>query len=290
MSSLAFSVLGSYAASAVGLAPAIGWAAGSLVATLFSQKSEPGKSSGKLSNLKVQSSGYGLMIPFIFGTCRIGGNLIWATDLIEVVVKKYSGGKGASKALSSKTYYYYANLAIALCANESVQIKRCWANGILLWDNAAYPSYVSVYLGTETQLADPYIETYEKVGNVPAYRGITYIVFKKFPLEAYNMSIPQLNFEVVRTVNGVDQLENIVQYISSLSGLNPLDIDTSSLVNMPVEGFLLTNQAKIDEVLAFLGRFNFFDFVETGEKLVVKKRALGTPAVNIAESELVING
>ena len=49
-----------------------------------------------------------------------------------------------------------------------------------------------LYLGTEDQLPDPTIESYEGVGTAtcPAYRGLAYIVFHDFQLEKYGNRIP----------------------------------------------------------------------------------------------------
>lgn len=37
----------------------------------------------RLSDLKVQTSSYGTQIPKVFGTMRVAGCVIWATELIE---------------------------------------------------------------------------------------------------------------------------------------------------------------------------------------------------------------
>ena len=65
----------------------------------------------RLGDLAVQTSSYGTPIPKIFGTMRVAGTVIWATDLAEH--RSTSGGKGRPKAT---TYSYSASFAVALSA------------------------------------------------------------------------------------------------------------------------------------------------------------------------------
>lgn len=71
--------LGLFAASVVG-------------SFLFQNKQEP---QGKLNDLKVSSSAYGQGIAWVWGTMRVPGNMIWATDFEEE--KRRVGGKGGGK-------------------------------------------------------------------------------------------------------------------------------------------------------------------------------------------------
>lgn len=57
----------------------LGWMAGSIVGTmLFSDQG--GSAPPGLSDLKVSGSSYGAPIPFLMGTDRMGGQIIWASD------------------------------------------------------------------------------------------------------------------------------------------------------------------------------------------------------------------
>lgn len=55
-----------------------------------------------------------------------------------------------------------------------------------------------LYKGTEEQMPDPFIEAMERIGNVPAYRGLAYIVLEDFPLGEFGNYIPYFIFEVQR--------------------------------------------------------------------------------------------
>lgn len=43
----------------------------------------PRRTGPRLTELAVQTSSYGTPIPRLFGTMRVAGSVIWATDLIE---------------------------------------------------------------------------------------------------------------------------------------------------------------------------------------------------------------
>jgi hypothetical protein len=58
---------------------------------------------------------------------------------------------------------------------------------------------MTVYVGSNTQLPDPTIETVLGVGNVPAYRGLAYAVFRDLELAEFGNRIPNLTFEVVES-------------------------------------------------------------------------------------------
>ena len=56
-----------------------------------------GREGPRLTELKLQTSSYGQPIPRLYGTMRVAGSVIWATDLKETRAKS-GGGKGKPKA------------------------------------------------------------------------------------------------------------------------------------------------------------------------------------------------
>ena len=62
----------------------VGGAIGSLIGQSIDQQLSLGPRRGpRLGDLSVQTSSYGTQIPRIYGTMRVAGTVIWATDLIE---------------------------------------------------------------------------------------------------------------------------------------------------------------------------------------------------------------
>ncbi|MEG8047540.1 hypothetical protein QP175_15955 [Sphingomonas aerolata] len=79
----------------------------------------------RLTELAVQTSSYGSQVPKLFGTMRVAGTVIWATDLIES--RATSGGSKGQPSVS--TYSYAASFAVLLSARPVLGIGRIWAEG-----------------------------------------------------------------------------------------------------------------------------------------------------------------
>ncbi|NYT42456.1 hypothetical protein HZY97_16915 [Sphingomonas sp. R-74633] len=175
------------------LGAAIGAIAGNAIDhAIFKPK---GREGPRLSDLKLQTSSYGTQLPKLFGTMRVAGSVIWATDLIEHRNRE-SGGKGQA---STTTYSYTASLAVALSARPILGVGRIWADGQLLrgaaGDFKARTGF-RLHLGGEDQAADPLIVAAEGAGQAPAHRGIAYAVFEDLELGPWGNRIPSLSFEV----------------------------------------------------------------------------------------------
>lgn len=186
----------------------------------------------RLSDLAVQVSTYGKTIPILYGTMRIAGNIIWATSLKETVnttTTRSGGGKGSSGGTrtTATTYSYSVSLAIALCAGEISEVVRAWADAKLL--DASYGNY-RIYRGTQDQLPDPLMEAIEGAGNVPAYRGLAYIVLEDFPLADFGNRIPNFSFEVKRPVRtpdyGTQTTEEMITAMTLIPGAGEFVYDT----------------------------------------------------------------
>jgi hypothetical protein len=185
--------------TAVGTAIAgpIGGAIGAIVgqaadAEIFASKARHGP---RLGDLSIQTSSYGSQIPKIFGTMRVAGTVIWATDIKEDRTKS-GGGKGQPKTV---TYSYSASFAVALSGRPIRAVRRIWADGKLLRGAAGdFKSETGyrLYPGNESQAVDPLIASAEGAGKAPAHRGIAYAVFEDFQLADYGNRIPSLTFEV----------------------------------------------------------------------------------------------
>ncbi len=176
----------------------IGGAIGSLIGTqidrsLFTPKGAKG---ARLGSLAVQNSSYGSDLPRLFGTMRVAGSVIWATDLKESKHSS-SSGKGQPK---STTYSYSASFAVALSARRIVAVERIWADGSLLRGSAGdWKSSLGafrLYPGDEAQAIDPLIGAAEGIDGTPACRGLAYAVFEDLQLADFGNRIPSLSFEV----------------------------------------------------------------------------------------------
>ncbi|WP_238120812.1 MULTISPECIES: baseplate multidomain protein megatron [unclassified Xanthobacter] len=184
----------------------------------------------RLTDLDVMASTQGAAIPRVYGRARLSGQVIWATRLFEVKKTETQsvGGKGGSLApkVSTVTYTYYGNFAVALCAGPVSRIGRIWADGKLM-EQAGIT--VRRYLGAHDQSPDPWIVAKQGDVGAPAYRGIAYLVFENLDLTDYGNRLPQITAEVER---GVGALEPQVRAVTLIPGATEFGYDTVNTLQM----------------------------------------------------------
>ncbi|WP_109314737.1 baseplate multidomain protein megatron [Pseudovibrio ascidiaceicola] len=194
---------GQVAAFALSAAASI---AGSYLDNMLVSAFTPGSKSHvegqRLDNLQVMGSSEGAVVPLVAGRARVSGQVIWATNLHEVVTtttEKHGGkaGGGSSSTVTQTTYSYYANFAVGICEGPISDILRVWADSKEI-DTTKIT--MRIYNGDEEQEADPLIAAKQGSPDVPAYRGLAYVVFEELPLADFGNRLPQLTFEVVRSV------------------------------------------------------------------------------------------
>lgn len=166
----------------------------------------------RLNDLRIQSGGYGQMLPIIKGSAmRVAGTVIFTPAAIKetgTFVTTDSGGQ----SVTTETFVYSTSAAIALndTADKAiVGVRRIWADGQLIANysssaNLAVHSQslsgasgMRVYFGTETQAQDPYLLTANPVES--AYRGTAYVVILDLQLAKYGNRLPNLEFEVLNS-------------------------------------------------------------------------------------------
>ncbi|OLP61860.1 hypothetical protein BJF93_19440 [Xaviernesmea oryzae] len=187
---------------------AVGAMAGSAIdhALLGGQRSE----GVRLGDARLVGAEEGAAIPRAYGAVRLGGTLIWATRFEEEARVERQGGKGGGAR--SETFRYYANFALGLCEGPIACVRRVWADGREL-DLSTVE--MRVYRGTRDQAPDPLIEAKQGEGRTPAYRGLAYLVFEHFPLDAYGNRLPTIQAEVLRIVGS---LENQIRAVTIIPG------------------------------------------------------------------------
>ncbi|MDR7058610.1 MULTISPECIES: phage tail protein [unclassified Sphingopyxis] len=199
MATLVLTVVGGIVGGPVGAA--IGAAVGQQIdAQIFKPK---GREGPRLADLKIQASTYGQQIPQLFGTMRVAGSVIWATDLIERRNKR-GGGKGRP---STTEYSYAVSLAVALSSRPIRRIGRIWADGNLLRGSSGTFQERCIFRwhnGSEDQAVDPLIASALGIASVSAFRGCAYAVFEELELGTFGNRIPSLTFEVEADAAGID--------------------------------------------------------------------------------------
>ncbi|MDN7456604.1 phage tail protein [Burkholderia cenocepacia] len=160
------------------------------------------------ADIRVQDSAYGKFIPKVWGRYRLSGNVIWTGTPHSH--DQSSGGKGGGGGKGGNQPYVTMSFAVALCKGEVDAILRIWANGKLIYDVSNPSNWRAIsgsnsmvtgwtmYPGNETQTADPTMQSQLGAANVPAYRGLCYVVFNELNLQQWGNYLPSLSFEVVR--------------------------------------------------------------------------------------------
>jgi hypothetical protein len=174
---------------------AYGFQLGLLAGSALFPTQLPSASGPRLEDLNTTTAEIGGPVIIPWGSPPVPGTVIHLGELVEVETTEKQGGKGAPEQ-SVTTYSYYQNIAIGLCEHaEGLGIAAVWENGAIVYDvrpiredesadtynerqsaSAAYADAFVFYDGNEDQLPDPTIELDKGAGNVPAYRGLAYIV------------------------------------------------------------------------------------------------------------------
>ena len=182
----------------------------------------------RLTDARLPGADEGTAISRVYGTARIGGTLIWATRFEEQVLVERTGGKASGP--KSESYRYCANIALGLCEGPVVSFRRMWADGREVDLSAVL---IRVYTGAHTQPPDPLIEARQGEGNTPAYRGLSYIVLERFPLDAYGNRIPVIQFEVICPTGA---LEEKIRAVTVIPGSTEHGYDPSLVTDRPGGG------------------------------------------------------
>lgn len=172
----------------------VGSAIGALIGQSIDQELlAPVRRGPRIGDLAVQTSTYGTQVPRIYGTMRVAGSVVWATDLVE------HSDTGGAKGEPDVTYSYTVSLAVALSSRPATAIKRIWADGKLLRGaegDFKVGTKFRFHDGSEDQELDPLIASIEGITETPAYRGLSMAVFEDLELGEFGNRIPFLTFEV----------------------------------------------------------------------------------------------
>jgi hypothetical protein len=241
------SIILSSAGSALGgsmagsLGAALGQVAGSMAGRFIDYKlfgrvnnSISSSAGSSLKDLSVQTATYGIMIPVIYGTVKVAGNIIWALPIREEKSTQSfvsSMGKGGRHTHTRTDYSYFASFAVSISEGEIDEITKIYANNRQLY-TARYN--IRIHRGTEDQLPDSLIEKILGVGKTPAYRGQAYVVFDDLPLAEFGNQIPNLNFEVKRSVKTSlgAMAEDLIESIVLIPGSGEFVYDTKTQFKM----------------------------------------------------------
>ena len=231
MATILLSAAGAAIGSSVGgsllgvSAAVIGRAAGATLGRLIDERllgaGSPAVETGKVDRFRLTGASEGAPIADVHGRARVAGQVIWSSRFEERVTET-GGGKGAPSQPTTRSYSYSVSLAIALCEGEIARVGRVWADGN---EMSRRDLSLRVYSGSEEQLPDPKIEAVEGAGQVPAYRGIAYVVIEDLDLAQFGNRVPQFSFEVMRT--GAGDIADNVRAVALIPGTGEYALATT---------------------------------------------------------------
>lgn len=193
----------------------VGGAVGGSIGALIGQQIDArifgpsGREGPRLKDLTLSTSSYGQPIARQFGRMRVGGTIIWSTDLIENRQKQTTGKNQPATTI----YSYTASFAVALSSTPISRVGRIWADGNLLrgaQDDLKVGGSLRIYRGFGDDPVDPLIAA-DKGVMAPAFRDCAYAVFENLELGEYGNRIPALSFEIF--ADGGDASVSLAQLV-----------------------------------------------------------------------------
>lgn len=209
----------------------IGFAIGSLIGNAIDPVTIKGP---KLGDLPVQTSRDGGPRGIPYGTIACHGNVIDRGEFVKKK-KKQRQGKGGPVTV---TEHVYLTFAVGICEGPIAAVLRIWEDEKLVYDartgsgfsqeTTKYAQGIEIYLGDESQLPDPDLETIHGVGTTPAYRGTAYVVFRNKDLTERRGSIPQFRFEVTSALaSTTDPYTVALLHMNGTNGSSSFPDDTA---------------------------------------------------------------
>ena len=147
------------------------------------------------NGLRIQTSAYGMVIPVVFGTTRITGNLIWYGDFTAIPHYKETessggkGGGGSDEYISD--YTYTCTFMMALCEGEIITIGKIWSGKSLIASFETSGFYL--YKGSAVQVPFWHVAARYPAQSL-AYPRLAYIAVPNYNLGSSG-SLPNLSFE-----------------------------------------------------------------------------------------------
>lgn len=153
-----------------------------------------GQKTPRYTDINLQTSAQGLPIPVLWGTNRVGTNIIWYGDFKSRTTSV--AGKGGLLGGGSE-YYYSCAVILALCEGPIQGINQVWANGTLTNLGALDLSLVN---GTATQPPWSYLES-AYPSQALSYARTAYVCSGAYQLGT-SPDLPSHNFEVIGNLAG----------------------------------------------------------------------------------------
>jgi hypothetical protein len=99
----------------------------------------------RIGAIRIQTSAYGGVLPLVYGTTRISGNLIDYNDFVATShTESTGGGKGGGGGSTNTTYTYSATVLLSLCEGVVNRIPTVWQDKVKTLGGVETPQSVNV--------------------------------------------------------------------------------------------------------------------------------------------------
>lgn len=140
---------------------------------------------GKLDDLRITGSEYGTIIPRVWGTARMGANVIWAAPIRHSVISTPStSGKGGPTIPGTNTHIYKSDFGLQICRGEMDGVRKIWADADVLNDD---PPWIVSYEAEDATIVAPA----EAYNDLTASNGQA---VRKIGFQSATSTVGRLNF------------------------------------------------------------------------------------------------
>jgi Putative phage tail protein len=174
-----------------------------------------------ITELRLTRSNYDIPIEAVFGRHYVAGNVIWIGNAVRGLTEAGAFERGDGTYANPSGSYTYFDFALAVAVGPIDAVGKIYVNDILVSDTqvssskrspaffGAYTgntetytqrgSEIILYSGGESQLSNPYM-AHDGLP-VVAYRGISYVFFRRFPISTTTAQFPSIVVEVIERAN-----------------------------------------------------------------------------------------
>ncbi|MEQ8767220.1 MAG: phage tail protein [Planctomycetota bacterium] len=140
---------------------------------------------------------------------------------------------------------------------------------------------LTVYTGTDVQVADPVLEAALGAGNVPGYRGRAYLVCERLKVTKYGGGVPRIEAIVVEDSDRM--LAETLVYLSTVNGfLIEDDIDVSLVTDQEIDGILWkSDEAPLTIIKRLLLIYDLVQFEFAGKVWYASRAVLNDDRITI---------
>lgn len=202
------------------------------MAGLFSKSQNTVTEQERISGFQVNQATYGAVVPIVFGTTRISGNILDYYDFTAIqhseTTRTGKGGGGSSS--TNITYTYKAAVLVGLCEGQITSVGRVWQGSDTITTLAALG--FTLFSGAVGQSAWDYTQTKLPAHSLP-YSGLAYVA--GYVDLTSNGGMYTYNFEVAGLLRDGDDCNpaDICNYImtDSVNGIGITGVNSTALAN-----------------------------------------------------------